>query len=129
VYDAANSYVLNPAVPGNNQNVRGFTMSGHNKNFVAVGSAGADNCYGSAFRVQDIEDKLNLDATFNPNVPNGGLVIVEIFWQHHPLFFGPIFQGFTGNPINDPVLHVWGWFPVPSVESTATPLGGPTPGP
>ncbi len=100
--------------PNDNQMVRGF---------VFTGKARDDNnfCYGSSFTVQDVEQRLNLDPTFNKDVPNGAVVIVEFFWQHHPLFFGPLFQGFTGNPVNDPVLHVWSWFPVTSAEPTPTP--------
>jgi hypothetical protein len=100
--------------PTQNQSVRGFVFTGHAKD--------ANGCYGSEFTVQDIEQRLNIDTTYNKDVPNGGLVIVEFFWQHHPLFLGPIFQGFTGNPVNDPVLHVWGWFPVMAVEPTPTPV-------
>ncbi|MEP7289326.1 MAG: TadE family protein [Chloroflexota bacterium] len=113
------------AGPGDNQGVRGFVFSGHHKNLVGASPDlnPADKCFGSAFRVQDIEERLNLnDTTINPKIPNGGLVIVEIFWQHHPLFFGPLFQGFTGSKANDPVLHVWGWFPVSAAEATPTPL-------
>ncbi len=98
-----------------NQMVRGFVFTGKAKD---------DNnfCYGSSFTVQDIEQRLNLDANFNKDVPNSAVVIVEFFWQHHPLFFGPLFQGFTGNPTNDPILHVWSWFPVTSAEPTPTPI-------
>jgi hypothetical protein len=97
-----------------NQQVRGFVFTGRGKDESNV-------CYGSRFTVQDIEERLNLNAIYNKNVPNGALIIVEFYWQHHPLFLGPLFQGFTGNPVNDPVLHVWGWFPVMAAEPTPTP--------
>jgi TadE-like protein len=98
------------------QGVRGFVFTGNALNDDGSG------CYGSKFTVQDIERHMNLsDSAFNREVPNGGLVIVEVFWQHHPLFLGPLFQGFTGNRFNDPVLWIWGWFPVPSTEPTETP--------
>jgi len=106
-------HVLSPMTPTDNQHIRGFVFSGKNKN-LSTGGADSDDCYGSRFRVQDIESRLNLDPTFNKSVPNGGLVIVEIFWQHHPLFFGPLFQGFSNDHTKDPVLHIWGFFPVPS---------------
>lgn len=97
------------------QGVRGFVFTGNNLN--------PDGCYGSRFTVQDIEQRLNLDTnlSLNSRIPNGGAVIVEIFWQHHPLVLGPLFEGFTGNKMDDPVLWVWGWFPLPSVEPTQTP--------
>ncbi|MCC7451527.1 MAG: hypothetical protein IT324_29225, partial [Anaerolineae bacterium] len=97
------------------QGVRGYTFAGRAKP--------TDKCYGSTFTVQEIERRLNLpDGTWNKSAPNGGLVIIEVYWQHHPLFLGPIFQGFTGNPADDPVFHIWGMFPVPAVEATATPI-------
>jgi hypothetical protein len=99
--------------PTDNQGVRGFIFTGT--------QVQADDCYGSRFTVQDIEARLNLDPAWNPKTPNSGLVLVEVFWQYHPLVLGPIFQGFSGNKVNDPVLWVWGFFPVPAVESTATP--------
>ncbi len=96
------------------QGVRGFVFTGNARN--------DDGCYGSKFTVQDIESRMNLDdAAFNKQVPNGGLVIVEVLWQHHPIVLGPLFEGFTGNRFDDPVLWVWGWFPVSGVEPTETP--------
>jgi hypothetical protein len=84
----------------------------------------ADGCIGSRFTVQDIEQRLNTAAGAYDSskfTPNGGMVIVEMFWQHHPLFLGPIFQGTTGNPENDPVLYIYGIFPTVAAEPTATP--------
>jgi hypothetical protein len=127
--DSANFYILDlarakpltpPVSPNHNQGVRGFVFSGNHKNYIESGST-ADDCYGSAFRVQDIEQRLNLDSTWNPHVPNGGLVIVEVFWQYHPLYFGPLFEGFSNDKTRDPVIHVWGWFLVPGAEPTETP--------
>jgi hypothetical protein len=100
--------------PGESQGVRGYVFTGQ--------AMGADGCYGSAFTVQDVEARLNIVGnTFNPKAANGAVVIIEVFWQHHPPVFGPLFQGFTGNRANDPVLHVWAWFPVPNAEPTPTP--------
>ncbi len=107
--------ILKPQNPPDNQDVRGFVFTGLAKQ--------DDGCYGSRFTVQDIQTRVNLDDwEFNQEVPNGGLVIVEVFWQHHPIVLGPLFQGFTGNRFDDPVLWVWGWFPVPSIEPTPTVL-------
>jgi len=111
---ATKTYIAGSLATGT-QGVRGFVFTGNNMN--------PDGCYGSRFTVQEIEARLNLDTNLalNSVMPNGGLVIVEIFWQHHPLFLGPIFQGYNGNKLNDPVLWVWGWFPLPNIEPTATP--------
>lgn len=115
--DATN--INNAFAGGDNQGVRGWVFSGHHR---STGSANSpDDCIGSEFRVQDIEQRLNQDPTWNPLTPNGGMIIVEVFWQHHPLFFGPLFEGFNHKPGNDPVLHVWGMFPLPSTEATETP--------
>jgi hypothetical protein len=114
-YDTLTGTYSPPLAAGQSQGVRGFVFTGNNLN--------PDGCYGSRFTVQDIEQRLNLDTnlSLNSRIPNGGAVIVEIFWQHHPLVLGPLFEGFTGNKMDDPVLWVWGWFPLPSVEPTQTP--------
>jgi hypothetical protein len=96
------------------QGVRGYVFTGR--------AIQPDGCYGSAFTVQEVEKRLNIEGgTFNPKSANGGVVIIEVFWQHHPPVFGPLFQGFTGNRADDPVLHVWAWFPLPNAEPTPTP--------
>src|SRR5258707_2478164 len=102
------------------QCVRGYMFTGNHQNW------DGSKCFGSEFTVQEIEKRLNLnyDATvnLNQNTPNGGMVIVEVFWQYHPLFFGPLFQGFThANKENDPVMHVWSFYPLPSIEQNPTP--------
>jgi hypothetical protein len=111
--------------------IRGFIITGA---YVAQ-----DGCLGSEFRVQDIESMLDLYNGGNlpkPNyptmdplqanlesqfAPNGGMVIVELHWQHHPAFFGPIFEGFTGHRDADPILNIYGIFPVTAAEPTVTP--------
>jgi hypothetical protein len=104
-----------PKIETASQGVRGYVFTGRAYN-------ASENCYGSAFTVQEVEKRLNLSGgTFNPTAANGGIVIIEVFWQHHPPVFGPLFQGFTGNRADDPVLHVWAWFPVPNAEPTPTP--------
>lgn len=99
------------------QQVRGFVFTGQ-----AVNDNG---CLGSRFTVQDIEQRLNADlatAELVKKVPNGGLVLVEYFWQHHPLFLGSLFQGFTyGDVSRDPVLYLYGVFPTLGAQPTATP--------
>jgi hypothetical protein len=99
------------------QGVRGFVLTGK--------SPAGDSCIGSQFTVQAIEERLNLSystADLASKVPNGGLIIVEFYWQHHPLFLGPIFRGFSNSDrTNDPVLYIYGIFPVTAAEPTATP--------
>jgi len=97
---------------GTSQGVRGYVFTGK--------AEANEGCLGSRFTVQEIENMLNLplDTSLSAaKVPNGGLIIVEMHWQHHPLFLGPLFQGFTsGNKRNDPVLYIWAIFPVSSAE-------------
>lgn len=110
--------ILDSTTVSDDQSVRGYVFTGNHQLF------GNTGCYGSEFSVQDIERRLNIDPTasnLNKSAPNSGLVIVEIFWQYHPLFFGPLFRGFNGNRLNDPVMHVWSFYPIPAAESTPTP--------
>lgn len=98
------------------QQVRGFTWAGK--------LMGADDCYGSQFTVSRLEDLLN-DTDFSrsnlkSSTGNGGLVIVEVQWQHHPFFLGAIFTR-NGTSENDPLLNIYAMFPVPQAEPTATP--------
>jgi hypothetical protein len=99
------------------QQVRGFVFTGQ-----AVNENG---CLGSRFTVQDIEQRLNQDLATEAlaeKVPNGGLVLVEYSWQHHPLFLGPLFQGFVAGDVSrDPVLYLFGVFPTLGAQPTATP--------
>jgi hypothetical protein len=113
------------------QGIRGFVFTGN-----AIGtfnnSDPSDYCLGSRFTVQDVEARLN--ATLSTQGleyyrPNGGLVLVEMFWQYHPRFFQPLavlfgggfFAGADGTLANDPVFHVFGFFPAPGAQATATP--------
>lgn len=113
------------------QGIRGFVFTGN-----AIGTYNNSDpnnyCLGSKFTVQDVETRLNLTlSTTGLEVyrPNGGLVLVEMYWQYHPRFFQPIaalfgggfFAGADGSLANDPVFHVFGFFPVPGAQATATP--------
>ncbi|HRE47746.1 MAG TPA: pilus assembly protein [Aggregatilineales bacterium] len=98
------------------QGIRGFVFTGNVLN--------DDGCRGSRFTVQAIEERLNREFSrdlLTGKVRNGGLVLVEFHWQHHPVIFGPIFQGFTGTAVNDPMLYIYGIFPAIGAEPTATP--------
>jgi hypothetical protein len=99
------------------QKIRGFIFTGQQKDDTT-------GCYGSKFAVGDVERILNQqlsNSDLPEKLPNGGMVIVEMWWQHHPFFLGPLFQGFTGNPQNDPVLYVYALFPANAAEPTSTP--------
>lgn len=119
---------------GGSQNIRGFIFTAQQRTELKPGVF----CYGSRFTVGDIEALLNQSLTAS-NLPekltNGGLVIVEMWWQHHPLILAPLFNFFNGNaqaesiygntggnPSNDPVLYVYAIFPANAAEPTATPV-------
>lgn len=83
-------------------------------------------CRGSDFSLTEIEDTINrtmLDDSGDPitdleiqNVPNFGIVLVEIHWTHYQLLNLPFFT-WIGNPIP---INVWSFFPVTAAEPTAT---------
>ncbi|NDJ86107.1 MAG: pilus assembly protein [Chloroflexi bacterium] len=97
------------------------------RGYVFRGNHEEDGCIGSTFSISEIEDLINrtmLDETGDPitgleasHLPNNAIVLVEIFWEHEQLLDLPFFT-WIGNPID---LHVWSFFPVSSVEPTATP--------
>jgi hypothetical protein len=83
---------------------------------------GSASCIGSEFTSQDIEDLFNLNTFGTMNnerrglLPNQGVVLVEMFWEHTLLLqfpaFSPVF-----NVLGDrTTIRVWAAFPVPSVE-------------
>jgi len=112
------------------QNIRGFIFTGASMN----DQPSADGCMGSKFTVQKLEDILNVQYSsnqINPFTPNGGMVVVEMFWQHHPFFMAPFlrligtdkpfWEGTTSDSRDDPVLYVYALFPTGGAEPTATP--------
>lgn len=109
---------------------RGFVWFGNH----LVSNASVE-CYGSEWDIARIEKLFNLEAlgltTGAPdvdgdgipddraqraNLPNQGVVLVEIFWQHELVlkipFFSPIFDILGDRTI----ISVWAAFPVPSIE-------------
>ncbi|MCS6870604.1 MAG: pilus assembly protein [Anaerolineae bacterium] len=114
------------------QGIRGFVFTG-NSIGTANSSNASDYCIGSRFTVQEVEDRLNASLSaqgLERYRPSGGLVLVEMFWQYHPRFFQPIvalfggsgfFAGADGSLENDPVFHVFAFFPAPGAQATATP--------
>ncbi|MBI5930170.1 MAG: pilus assembly protein [Chloroflexi bacterium] len=86
------------------------------------------NCRGSEFRTSDIEAMLNrtlLDDTGAAlTLPEaremgaGGMVLVEIFWQHEQLLGIPFFT-FMQDQFE---IHVWSLFPNTAAEPPCAPL-------
>jgi hypothetical protein len=96
----------------NDENVRGFVLTGHHQ------VSDAPGCIGSEFSTQEIEDLLNgVSALENEHSPNSGLVVVEVFWHHSQLLKLRWFQ-IIGDNFE---IHAWAMFPVTAAEPTATP--------
>ncbi len=96
----------------NDENIRGFVLTGHHQ------VSDAPGCIGSEFSTQEIEDLLNGASSLeNEHSPNNGLLLVELFWHHRQLlglrWFTAIGDNFE--------IHVWAMFPVTAAEPTATP--------
>lgn len=118
-------------ITSTSQGIRGFVFTGNAIGTVNNGDPN-DYCLGSRFTVQDVEARLNASLStlgLESYRPSGGLVLVEMFWQYHPRFFQPIavlfgggfFAGADGSLENDPVFHVFAFFPAPGAQATATP--------
>lgn len=117
IVDEGEDSTIRSVADANSQLVRGFIFTGYYE-------MPNQDCLGSDFTVQEIERRLNQNYSnkeLTVYTRNGGLVLVEMHWQYHPIFFGPLFQSFSGNPANDPVLYVYGFFPVVAAEPTSTP--------
>jgi hypothetical protein len=79
------------------------------------------NCFGSEWTVAEVEQLVNLPnfsltTTQRQQLPNQGMVLVEIFWRHSLLLQNPVF-----NPVfrilgTNTVISVWAAFPVPAAE-------------
>lgn len=105
------------------------------RGFVWLGQHKVGNCYGSDWTVARVENLFNLEAldltaegidtdmdgipdkrAQRANLPNQGLVLVELFWQHELLlkipFFSPVFEVLGDRT----TISVWAAFPVPSIE-------------
>ncbi len=96
-------------------NIRGYVFRGNHR----MDYGASKLCLGSEFSTAEVEAMLDFSgdpdrARKIQSVPNSGLVLVEIFWQHHQLFglpwfnLGPVAQGQT--------IHVWAFFPVTAAE-------------
>jgi TadE-like protein len=109
---------------GATQGVRGFVFTGNSL------LDPASPC-GSRFTVTMIENELNrmvIGRNLSDKTPDGAAVLVEFLWQHHPPVLSRLFNT-TGNPVNDPMIYVYGVFPNVGAKPTPTPLPTPTPTP
>ncbi|MDZ4763454.1 MAG: TadE family protein [Chloroflexota bacterium] len=82
------------------------------------------NCVGSEWTMLQIEQLMNLpnfslESPFGPTdqsrremLPNQGVVIVEMFWQHRLLLNLPFFTALGDLP----TISVWAAFPLPTIE-------------
>lgn len=96
---------------------RGFAWLGQHR----VSDPGL-SCWGSEFSVEDVERLMNMPrfGLSNPQraqLPNQGLVLVEIFWEHALLLtfplFSPVYEAIGSDTTT---LSVWAAFPAPAVE-------------
>ncbi len=94
----------------------GFSLFGNHK-------IDGTYCVGSEWTLREVEDLMNLP-NYDPAeqgiyLPNQGLVMVEIFWQHEMLLkipvLSPVFTA-VGNDDGKMVINVWAAFPLASVE-------------
>jgi hypothetical protein len=115
--------------------VRGYVFRGNHE--IENMDTGALPCLGSEFSLREVERALNAalvdesgwdvedeppiwDDDDPPIIPSeeisevnpGGLVLVEIFWNHEQLLGLPFFR-LLGDPTE---LHVWSMFPVSAAE-------------
>jgi hypothetical protein len=95
----------------------GFSWFGHHR-------IPGTRCIGSLWTMQRVEQLMNLpnfdlnsplgasDQSRRERLPNQGIVIVEMHWQHRLLLNLPFFTALGEMP----VINVWAAFPLPTVE-------------
>ncbi len=79
------------------------------------------NCFGSEWTVAEVEQLINLpNFSLNPvqrqTLPNQGMVLVELFWQHTLLLQNPVFNPVFNALGSNTMISVWAAFPVPAAE-------------
>lgn len=100
---------LGPA--DNDENVRGFVLTGHHE------VSDAPGCIGSEFSMLEMEALLSgASDVENEHIPNNGVLLVEVFW-HHSQLLGLRWFTIIGDDFE---IAVWSVFPVTAVEPTAT---------
>lgn len=90
------------------------------------------DCRGSQWSVEDVQTLANLEDFLvteesRQYLPSIGLVLVEVFWEHHLIFedfpamsaeWSPVYQilgGSDPNTVRD-VIRTWAMFPAPAAE-------------
>jgi hypothetical protein len=97
----------------------GFRGYSHTGQHLVTGGGG---CVGSEFTVADIQSRFTLPnfgvmgAEERRHLPNQGLVLVEMFWEHTLLLRFPFFAPLYNMLGERTVIGVWAAFPAPSVE-------------
>jgi hypothetical protein len=96
-------------------NVRGYVFRGNHQNDYGA----SVKCLGSEYSTVDVEKMLDFEgdpdrARKIDRVRNNGVILVEIFWDHHQLFGLPWFN--FGPLENAQTIHVWVFFPVTAAE-------------
>ncbi len=102
----------------------GFSWYGNHR---ITGTGATANCIGSRWSIADVQALVNLPSyltqgsaeeqeTRRELMPNQGIAMVELYWEHKPLlnlpFFEPIFRVFSDRA----TIEVWAAFPLPAVE-------------
>lgn len=125
-YDAPSyqPYVLPspPQPPSMRERQRGWVF--YNQHGIANtvnAVSGAKQCFGSEWTTEEIQQLMNIPAfslltAQAERLPNQGMVMVEMFWQHELLLKNPVF-----NPVwtilgDNTAISVWAAFPLPATE-------------
>jgi len=118
-FNGPNHTWYDPVTTGYREKQRGFVWSGQH---VVTDNP---NCYGSEWTIHEVEQLMNLPSfgllPAGPNetrdkLPNQGLVLVEMFWQHNVLLPNPVFNLVFNMLGSSPTISVWAAFPVPAAE-------------
>ncbi|MEO8610054.1 MAG: TadE family protein [Chloroflexota bacterium] len=113
-------YIGAPAAKRERQ--RGWVLSGnHGITNVSNSANGTKQCIGSDWTIKDMEKLMNVPdfsllSGQRGNLPNQGVVLVEMFWKHELLLKNPVF-----NPVwtilgNNTTISVWAAFPLSTTE-------------
>jgi len=108
---------------------RGFALTGQHIIASTRALPAASRCYGSEWTISRVQNLINVtnysmqNQSQRSSLPNEGLILVEMFWQHTLLLRNPVFNP-VFNILNDPsnpngggtIISVWAAFPLPTTE-------------